>query len=121
MDGDGYKGPCRRGVAGGDPLAQQAGQWLLSQSFGQYNAHSSHLDRYHYSAYYCSQAMFQLGGEYWARFYPPLAKTLITHQNANGSWQPEKGNDSRFGNAYTTALTVLALTPPYQLLPIYQR
>ena len=102
-------------------LAQNAARWLLSQSFDQYNAHSSSLDRYHYSAYYCSQAMFQLGGEYWARFYPPLAATLLRHQNANGSWQPEAGNDSRFGNVYTTSLMVLALTPPYQLLPIYQR
>ena len=102
-------------------LAQRAGRWLLTQSFQNYNAHSSHLDRYHYSAYYCSQAMFQLGGEYWVRFYPPLAQTLIRHQNADGSWQPEGGLDSKFGNVYTTALTVLTLTPPYQLLPIYQR
>ena len=102
-------------------LAQRAGRWLLSQSFDNYNAHSSRLDRYHYSAYYCSQAMFQLGGEYWARFYPPLAGTLMRRQNADGSWQPEQGLDSKFGNVYTTALTVLTLTPPYQLLPIYQR
>jgi len=102
-------------------LAQKAGRWLSSQSFDRYNAHSSRLDRYHYSAYYCSQAMFQLGGEYWSRFYPPLVRTLIRHQNADGSWQPEQGIDSKFGNAYTTALVVLTLTPPYQLLPIYQR
>ena len=102
-------------------LAQRAGRWLLSQSFDNYNAHSSRLDRYHYSAYYCSQAMFQLGGEYWARFYPPLARTLMRNQNADGSWQLEQGNDSKFGNVYTTSLVVLSLTPPHQLLPIYQR
>ena len=29
--------------------------------------------------------------------------------------------DGHFGNVYTTALMVLALTPPCQLLTIYQR
>ena len=102
-------------------VAQKAGRWLLNRPFDQYNAHASRLDRYHYSAYYCSQAMFQLGGEYWARFYPPLARTLMRNQNADGSWKLEQGLDSKFGNVYTTSLVVLSLTPPYQLLPIYQR
>ena len=103
------------------PSAKQAGQWLLGQPFDRYNVSTIHGDRYHYSAYYCSQAMFQLGGEYWAGFYPPLAHALVNHQDADGSWQREVGVDGQFGNAYTTALMVLALTPPYQLLPIYQR
>jgi hypothetical protein len=29
--------------------------------------------------------------------------------------------DAIFGSTYTTAVAVLALTPAYQLLPIYQR
>ena len=102
-------------------IAQQAGQWLVGQPFDRYNTTSIYGDRYHYGAYYSSQAMFQLGGEYWARFYPPLANALTEAQNAEGSWQPEAGVDGHFGNVYTTALMVLALTPPYQLLPIYQR
>jgi len=28
---------------------------------------------------------------------------------------------SLFGNALSTALVVVSLTPPYQLLPVYQR
>ena len=103
-------------------MARGAGDWVLQQSFERYNAGSvGKLDRYHYSAYYCSQAMFQLGGDYWNRFYPPLARTLLAHQRPDGSWEPESNRDGQFGNAYTTALAVLALTPPYQLLPIYQR
>ena len=69
----------------------------------------------------CSQAMFQLGGDYWTRFYPPLMKLLTENQNEDGSWDAEAVQETKFGNHYTTALTVLALTPPYQLLPIYQR
>jgi len=103
-------------------MVRQAGQWVLEQSFEEYNGGAVGLiDRYHYSAYYCSQAMFQLGGEYWARFYPPLVKTLLEHQREDGSWDPEINRDTMFGNAYTTSLAVLALTPPYQLLPISQR
>ena len=65
--------------------------------------------------------MFQLGGQYWAEFYPTLVNTLLTHQSSDGSWSPERGDDACWGNAYTTALCVLALCTPNQLLPITQR
>jgi hypothetical protein len=66
--------------------------------------------------------MFQLGGDYWRRFFPPLAETLLAHQGTDGSWEPEGDhNGDYFGRSYTTALSILALTPAYQLLPIYQR
>jgi hypothetical protein len=42
-------------------MAQQAGKWVLSQSFDEYNGSPNSNDAYHYSAFYCSQAMFQLG------------------------------------------------------------
>jgi len=45
-------------------MAQEAGQWLLTQSFEQFNRSRNGHDRYFYSAYYSSQAMFQLGSEY---------------------------------------------------------
>lgn len=102
-------------------MARTAGQWVLKNSFERYNQCRYHEERYHYSAYYCSQAMFQLGGEFWARFYPPFMRVLLQHQHADGSWDAEASLDRHFGNSYTTALMVLALTPPYQLLPIYQR
>jgi len=103
-------------------MARAAGDWLLSHPFDRYNRSRSPKDRYHYSAFYCSQAMFQLGGEYWAKFFPRLMKTLTRYQKQNGSWDREgQDGDGRFGHSYTTALALLALTPPYQLLPIYQR
>ena len=80
------------------------------------------LDRFFYGAFFCSQAMFQLGGDYWRGFYPILLRTLTDNQRADGSWHLESwGTDRRYGNVYTTALAVLALSPPYQLLPILQR
>jgi hypothetical protein len=101
--------------------ARAAGGWVLQHSFDRYNQVEHHEERYHYSVYYCSQGMFQLGGEYWARFYPPVLEVLLRNQRANGSWDAEASRDGIFGNSYTTALMILALTPPYQMLPIYQR
>ena len=103
-------------------MAQLAGKWLLGQSFESYNLSRHQHDHYFYSAYYCSHAMFQLGGDYWATFYPPLMRTLTKHQRGDGSWDRESlALTGRYGNAYSSALAILALTPPYQILPIYQR
>jgi hypothetical protein len=66
--------------------------------------------------------MFMIRSEEWKQCCPPLAETLIENQDATGAWQPESAdNDAMFGQCYTTSLAILALTPPYQLLPIYQR
>jgi len=102
-------------------MARAAGEWLLHNDFDRYNQPRFPEERYHYSAYYCSQAMFQLGGDYWSRFFPPFMRVLIENQQADGSWARESSFDAQFGNSYTTALVILSLTPPYQLLPIYQR
>ncbi len=102
-------------------IAKAAGDWILQHPFDRYNRVEYHEERYHYSAFYCSQAMFQLGGDYWARFFPPFMRVLLENQQPDGSWPAESNRDGHFGSAYTTALVILALTPPYQLLPIYQR
>ena len=68
---------------------KQAGDWILRSKFEPYN-NSNHIeDRYHYSAFYCSQAMFQLGGGYWHRFFPRLLKVLTEAQHADGFWDPD--------------------------------
>jgi hypothetical protein len=105
-----------------EEVAKAGGQWILERPFDRYGGTHGFFDRFHYGAYYCSQAMFLLGGEYWSKFYPPMADTLLANQNADGSWPPErKFSDGRFGSEYTTALSVLTLSTPYQLLPIHQR
>ena len=74
--------------------------------------------------------MVQLGGRYWEQFFPSLADALLSGQSPDGSWPPEirsgvpvagAGSEAMFGNVYSSALAVLSLTPPYQLLPVYQR
>ena len=102
-------------------MAQQAGNWLLQHPFDQYRVKVGSFDRFFYGAFYCSHAAFQLGGKYWKEFYPVLCRTLVSNQRPDGSWDPELRSDDMYGNAYSTAMAVLALSPPYQLLPIFQR
>jgi hypothetical protein len=71
--------------------------------------------------YYSSQAIAQVGGETWNQVYPQLANTLMKEQARNGSWPRSTGSERAFGPTYSSSLAILALTPPYQLLPIYQR
>lgn len=103
-------------------IAQRAGDWLLGHPFRGFGEEVGGGDRFFYSTYYCSQAMAQLGGRHWRQFFPSLVNVLLRSQQASGEWPPEPyGGDSMYGNAYTTAMAVLSLTPPLQLLPVYQR
>jgi len=75
-----------------------------------------------YSIYYCSQATFQLGDNYWDYFRPHLHETLFRNQNKdNGCWTGGDFDGQTYGANYCTAMGVLALTVEYRYLPIYQR
>ena len=91
--------------------ALQAGSYLLRSPLGHDSPHS------YYAAYYCSQAMFQLGSNYWLVYRPRLHTLLLDSQQRNGAWLTNDG----LGPSYSTALAILALTVEYRLLPIYQR
>jgi hypothetical protein len=104
--------------------ARRAGDWLLQHGFDEYNATmpGEHSDRYHYGAFTCGQAMYQLGGPYWERFFPPAVEAILANQQADGSWPIDSQfKDYAYGNAYTTSLVVLTLGAPNQLLPVFQR
>lgn len=101
--------------------AKGTAEFLLKQPFVQYDRPPDQKEFTCYAAFYCSQGMFQMGGEYWSQFYPQLVQTLLKSQRDNGSWATASPRESPFGAAYMTALSVLALTPPYQMLPIFQR
>jgi len=47
--------------------------------------------------------------------------TLLKMQERDGSWSEGRGNEARAGACYSTSMAVLALTPAYRQLPIYQR
>jgi hypothetical protein len=106
-------------------MAEAAGDWLLAHPYKKFGEVIGSYDKFFYSTYYCSQAMAQLGGHYWDQFFPPMAEILLKAQNPDGSWPPEQAHEtsgvSIFGNAVSSALAILSLTTPYQLLPVYQR
>lgn len=107
-------------------MAQLSGDWLLTRDFTKYNADkpagafSWQPDRYHYGVFHGTQAMYQLGGRHWKKFYPPVVETLLANQRPEGDW-PAETYDARYGNCYTTSLCILALSIPNQMLPIFQR
>ena len=104
------------------PIARAAGDWLLAHPYGAFGESYGPWDKFYYSTYYCSQAAAQLGGHYWEKFYPPMVDVFLKVQSADGSFPPEPlQGDAIFGSTYSTAIAVLALTPAYQLLPVYQR
>ncbi len=69
-----------------------------------------------YGLYYASQGLFQIGGTGWEDFQHWMYSTWIPAQSATGSWSAEENS-----RPYATAMVVLAFTPPYRQLPIYQR
>ena len=110
------------------PMATRAGDWILKNNFDVYNGTDrwhplqDHADRYHYGLLTCCQAMYQLGGRYWTEFYPSTVKSILANQLPDGSWPAESIlSDAKYGTRYTTALCVLSLGAPNQLLPIFQR
>jgi hypothetical protein len=76
---------------------------------------------YYYTVYYCAQAAWQLGGDYWTDINRPIRRSLLQSQRADGSWSVQRGNEAMAGTAYGTSMAILALTVPYRYLPIYQR
>jgi hypothetical protein len=103
--------------------AQRTGQWLMQYSFDIYNdTLGMDRERYHYSLFNCCQGMYQLGSPYWEQFFPRTVSVVLDHQQPDGSWDAESYHrDRAYGNSYTTALVLLAIAAPNQLLPIFQR
>ncbi len=73
-----------------------------------------------YTTYYATQAAFQLGGETWAQAWEATRERLLATQLEDGGW-PVSWTPEEPGRLYSTAMSVLTLTVPYRLLPIYQR
>lgn len=127
--GDGQPSTSMTGVAllclelcgehGRDELTQ-AGDYILKNPPRMTKADGAAEPHRFYAFYYCGQAMFQLGGKYWAEFAPYLFDSLLQEQQADGRWTyPEK--TFNLTTTFPTAMAVLTLTVPARQLPIYQR
>ena len=101
-----------------------SGDCLLKYDFSDYDSekapYGKRADRYHYGAVLCTQGMYQLGGKYWEQFFPKLVNAFLANQQDDGSWLTT-GLDQPYGGCYTTSLSILSLSVPDQMLPIFQR
>ncbi len=71
---------------------------------------------FEYGHYYAVQAMWQAGGERWAKWYPAVRDELLRRQQPGSSWPA-----GAFGAEYATAMCLLILQTPENQLPIFQR
>jgi hypothetical protein len=99
------------------PEAIAAGDWILRSGVRPYSTPQYQ----YYTMYYCSQAMFQLGGHYWKQYWPAAAEEILKRQLPDGSFPLGTGEEYNAGPSYATAMAVLSLAVRYRLLPIYQR
>ncbi|HKB01265.1 MAG TPA: prenyltransferase/squalene oxidase repeat-containing protein [Gemmataceae bacterium] len=113
----------------GSAESRQAAQYIKDSLWAQAGqrgpAHVRGQQHFFYGVYYMSQAMFQIGGEFWDK-YRQYLHWLLLHpeahaQKPDGSWTGVSGDDHNAGVNYCTAMAVLALTVEYRFLPIYQR
>ena len=71
-----------------------------------------------YGLYYTAQGLFQIGGPVWRDFSTWMYDKFVPEQRADGAWTGAGNNGS---DIFSTAMTILSLTVPYRMLPIYQR
>jgi hypothetical protein len=74
------------------------------------------MQHFYYGHYYAVQAAWHAGGHYWDEWYPAARDLLLDQQNADGSW-----SDHWIGREYATAMSLLVLQTPNNLLPIFER
>jgi hypothetical protein len=73
----------------------------------------------YYTRYYAAQAAFQAGANIWPKTWE-RAQRILTSQAKNGSF-PQSRNPKEPGQTYATAMSVLTLSIPLRLLPVYQK
>jgi prenyltransferase beta subunit len=81
---------------------------------------------FYYFHYYAIQGHYQAGGKYWNQWHPKVRELLLSHQNADGSWDVPPGTNENEGvvgpnKAYWTAMASLVLEIYMHYLPAYQR
>ena len=97
--------------------ALMGGEWILQHLSHRYGEG----EFFGYAMYYCAQATFQLGDEYWEKFAAQMYSIMLPAQDKEGFWPALPGNEGEGGEFYSTSMVILAMSVPYRQLPIYQR
>ncbi len=89
----------------------------IEESYAEVSSYYPDHFYFWYGNYYASQALFQVGGKRWERYFDRLREDLLSRQEDDGSWPNSVGP----GPALSTAVACLILQIPNQYLPIFQR
>ncbi len=80
-----------------------------------------------YTLYYISQAMYQVGGDWWHDLYPAVRDNLVETQNhsdvdpqQDGMWRETAHIGGPAGDLYATSVSCFVLAIPNRYLPILQ-
>lgn len=84
------------------------------------NAPPKLVDQNFYYWYYGTLALYQYGGEPWAKWNERVRDLLVGEQEADGSWDPKGPWGPYGGRIYSTALATLSLEVYYRYLPLYK-
>ncbi len=90
-------------------------EYLLRNAFPDGSGPGSQT-HYFYGHYYAVQAMYLAGGDRWGRWWPAIRDELVSKQDETGAW-----SDFQFGQAYSTAMSLIILQMPKRYLPIFQK
>lgn len=71
-----------------------------------------------YTTFYAAQALHQMGGADWAKYFDSRRTRYLREQQSDGSWRFTGWGASP---VMDTAIAVVVLALPYQYLPIYQK
>jgi hypothetical protein len=101
---------------GNRPEVQTGGKYLLD------HPPADDAEYPYYARYYTTQAAYQLGGAAWVKTWERTqAKILqLQQKQQDGSW-PKSRTANEPGQTYATAMSILTLSVPLRLLPVYQR
>lgn len=92
---------------------RKAAKYIKENSKFDFNTENSDL----YCHYYESQAMMQMGGEYWLFYNNLYRDQMLKNQNPDGSWKMTKHKGHNIDDAvYRTALCTLMMEVYYRFL-----
>jgi len=95
--------------------AARAGEYLES------HAVTDKTEYPYYARYYVTQAAFQHGGKLWPKMWEQTQAQMLQKQEKEAGAWPRSRTSKEPGQTYATAMSVLTLSVPLQLLPTYQR
>ena len=97
-----------------DSPAVDRGLTFLLRSFPD-RARGMEAEHFLYGHYYAAQAMWYAGDQQWLKWYPAIRDVLIQNQQPDGSWKDSIGSE------YATAMALIILQLPHDILPIFRR